>query len=132
MRIAISDDDAELALFAGQKGYASFYYGRSDLVEDLLRGAERFDTAEWLNEAGEERVAWLNAIEVREGQRGKGLGSQLLRRGLSEMEKRGVSLVFLHAMGDYGYTEKLAKWYEAHGFVYGGEADGLPLYYRAV
>ena len=128
LRITVSDDDNELALFAGKSGYASIYYGSHGFIVHTLIGCDRFDTADWLSDETEEKVAWLNAIEVTSGKRGKGVGSALLRRALRELEKRKVGLVFLHAMADYGYAEKLGSWYEAHGFSLVGEVDEMPLY----
>jgi len=130
-RITVSDDDGQLALFAGKRGYASFFYGDAKFVGSVLTESGRIETAEWLSDATdeEEPVAWLTGIEIEEGKRGKGIGTALLRRGLRELEKRNVSLVFLHAMADFGYEEQLDAWYVAHGFGASGELDGRPFYY---
>lgn|GEM_PF-4183188 len=127
---SVVDEGDELSVHAADLGFASFLYGSTRHVVETLLAAERAETAEWAADAGDESIAWLTGIEVVPGQRRLGLGSEMLVRGLEELEQRGVALVFLNSMPDLGYERKLPAWYRKHGFRSAGKMDGTTVYFQ--
>ena len=128
-KITVSENGHELEVTAGKSGTAHVLFGPTFFVGQVLSESGRDETAEWIGDEAVGDVAWLTRINVETGKRGAGVGTAMLRRCLRELEKRGVDLVFLHAMPDYGYESQLDDWYVAHGFGSAGEVDGFPLYY---
>jgi len=61
-------------------------------------------------------VTWISRINVAESQRGKGVGSQLLRQICDAADDEGVTLGLEISSSGPLSNEKLEHWYSAHGF----------------
>jgi N-acetylglutamate synthase-like GNAT family acetyltransferase len=113
--------------------HASFVYGNAGSIYELLLETGRSETAEWLSDyqSRDSLVAWMTDIEVSKNKRRSGLGAELLLRGFRELSRMGVEMVFAHALADFGYQQKLERWYRSHGFTISGKHDGLTLVYTS-
>jgi ribosomal protein S18 acetylase RimI-like enzyme len=66
-------------------------------------------------------VAYIQTLEVAEDQRGKGIGTELLRRMESSARQAGASIIWLHVDAENAGAIRL---YEAHGYRFEGRQEG--------
>lgn len=63
------------------------------------------------------RTAYISGTEIPLNQRGKGIGTTLLRATLTAFDDHDVMHVLLHAAPDPGRMIDLTRYYERQGFV---------------
>lgn len=89
---------------------------RNDAVSVVaVEGTKVLGFAYGVLEPTNSKMAWLYHLVVKKKERGKGLGSKLLKVYEKELKKRGVKrmLLYMHV------KPELKKFYKRHGFMVG-------------
>lgn len=66
---------------------------------------------------------YLNRVVVREGNRGKGLGTEAIKRLIDEVRKQGGTEIVVEPGGYGSDPNKLRIWYARFGFEPAGDPD---------
>lgn len=111
------------------EAYVAGNMGRRHEIESELRRQEFHELADHIAKKHKphETLSYLSGMELPAEERGKGVGSDMLRTTLAGLQQHRVKHVYLHASGD---AQRLHKFYTRHGFKRLGTHDLWPTYYR--
>lgn len=98
------------------EGYLNVVWGGTSTVARYL-GGQGFVGLERAVRGLGRRIAYLTGMEVYGPSQGRGHGTAMLRAALTELRRRGVIAVYLHALPETGRGTDLLRFYERNGFV---------------
>lgn len=106
-------------------------YGEASVLANFLAGLGFLHLSRIVGRAVPKKIGYVDGLEVAEANRGRGIGSAMLRRAVGIMADAGVSAVYLHFLsGQLSDAEALDRFYRRLGWkqISGSNPGFYPIY----